>query len=188
MITLEKDGLLLVSPDQVTAEQLAEYCIRNREFLKEFEPPRTEEYYTAAHQQELLNQDLENWDQRRGYRFYVKEASDPDRVIGSMALSNIVWGAFYSCFLGGKLDKDRVSQGYGTRAVGMIVDFAFNQLGLHRIEANVMPRNKRSLRSLEKSGFENEGLSRYYLNINGVWEDHIHMVKLNYAMHEQNHV
>ena len=46
-------------------------------------------------------------------------------------------------------------------------------------EANVMPRNAASLRAAEKAGYRPEGLARRYLNINGVWEDHIHMVKLN---------
>ena len=56
-------------------------------------------------------------------------------------------------------------------------------MGLHRIEANVMPGNKASLRVLEKNHFVNEGLSKYYLNIIGIWEDHIHMVKINEKMH-----
>ena len=38
-------------------------------------------------------------------------------------------------------------------------------------------------RVLEKNHFVNEGLSKYYLNINGIWEDHIHMVKINEKMH-----
>ena len=70
-----------------------------------------------------------------------------------------------------------------TAAVGMVVRYAFAEAGLHRVEANVMPRNRPSLRVLEKNGFINEGLSRCYLNINGVWEDHIHMVRINFAMH-----
>ena len=65
----------------------------------------------------------------------------------------------------------------------MVVRYAFAEAGLHRVEANVMPRNKPSLRVLEKNGFVNEGLSKYYLNINGVWEDHVHMVRINFAMH-----
>lgn len=48
-----------------------------------------------------------------------------------------------------------------------------------RIEANVIPRNKAALRALEKNHFRNKGISKYYTNINGVWEDHIHMVKIN---------
>ena len=68
-------------------------------------------------------------------------------------------------------------------AISMLVSYAFDELHLHRIEANVMPRNKASLRVLEKNHFENEGVSKHYLNINGVWEDHIHMVRINYSMH-----
>lgn len=64
-------------------------------------------------------------------------------------------------------------------AISLIVKFAFDNLRLHRIEANVMPRNKASLRVLEKNNFINEGLATKYLQINGIWEDHIHMVLLN---------
>ena len=67
-------------------------------------------------------------------------------------------------------------------AVAMMVEYAFQELRLHRIEANVMPRNRASLRVLEKNGFENEGLAKRYLQINGEWEDHIHMVIRNAAM------
>lgn len=61
-------------------------------------------------------------------------------------------------------------------AAGMLVRYAFRESGLHRIEANVMPR------VLEKNGFVNEGLSRDCLKINGVWEDRIHMMKISRAM------
>ncbi len=98
-------------------------------------------------------------------------------------MNNVVWGAFYSAFLGYKLDKYFINKGYMSVAVEMLTKYAFEELGLHRIEANVMPKNKASLRVLEKNQFINEGISKYYLNINGIWEDHIHMVKINYAMH-----
>ena len=45
-------------------------------------------------------------------------------------------------------------------------------LRLHRIEAACIPDNLRSLRLLEKAGFQREGLLRSYLRINGVWQDH----------------
>ena len=88
-------------------------------------------------------------------------------------------GAFLSCYLGYKLDKDEINKGYMTEAVKKGVEVVFNELGLHRIEANIMPRNKASLRVVEKLGFYNEGLAYKYLKINGKWEDHIHMVLLN---------
>ena len=80
-----------------------------------------------------------------------------------------------------RLDQALLNRGYMTEAVSLLTDYAFSGLGLHRIEANVMPRNARSLRVLEKCGFHPEGLAQRYLQINGVWEDHIHMVRLNDA-------
>ena len=84
-----------------------------------------------------------------------------------------------SCHLGYKLDKDEVNKGYVTEAIQKGIDIMFNELKLHRIEANIMPKNKCSLRVVEKLGFYNEGLAYKYLKINGKWEDHIHMVLLN---------
>lgn len=97
----------------------------------------------------------------------------PEKIIG---LDNVVRGAFCSAFLEDKPDADYLSRGYMTAAAGMLVRYAFRKSGLHRIEANVM------LRVLEKNGFVNEGLSRDCLKINGVWEDRIHMMKINRAM------
>lgn len=59
-----------------------------------------------------------------------------------------------------------------TEAVTYAVGFAFKELGLHRIEAGVMPHNKASIRLLEKAGFEKEGIARENVRINGKWEDH----------------
>jgi len=101
------------------------------------------------------------------------------RVIGSVGFNNIVRGSFLSCFLGYRLDQDELNLGYVTEAIQKGINIVFDEYGLHRIEANIMPKNKRSLRVVEKLGFQHEGLARQYLKINGVWEDHIHMVLLN---------
>ena len=77
-----------------------------------------------------------------------------------------------------KLERSRIAQ---------LVDEHFDlrpgcfreELKLHRIEANIMPRNARSIRVVEKLGFINEGRSRKYLKIAGVWEDHLHFVLVN---------
>ena len=69
-----------------------------------------------------------------------------------------------------------------TQAVRRVTHFAFSDLQLHRIEGNVMPKNKASLRVLEKCGFIYEGLSTKYLKINNAWEDHAHMALINKNM------
>ena len=71
--------------------------------------------------------------------------------MGSIGLNDVVWGAFCSAFLGYKLDAAYTGKGYMTEAVRLVVEYAFTQLGLHRIEANVMPRNTASLRVVEKT-------------------------------------
>ena len=111
-------------------------------------------------------------------RLWILRKEEPERVIGTVALDNIVRGPFLSCFVGYRLDGDHINQGYTTEALKELVRIAFQELGLHRLEANIMPRNSRSLKVVEKLGFKNEGTSRDYLKINGKWEDHIHMVLL----------
>jgi ribosomal-protein-alanine N-acetyltransferase len=77
------------------------------------------------------------------------------------------------------MDGAEINHGYITEALRRAIRFAFEDLQLHRIEANIMPKNVRSIRVVEKLGFVNEGLSRKYLKIAGVWEDHVHYVLLN---------
>lgn len=181
---LQKGLLQLIPPDTTLAQALAEYYQRNREFLREFEPEREDAFFTPEHQKTILEQEILSAEQKRGYRFYICLSNEPSRIIGSIGLSNVVWGAFRSAHLGYKLDQVYINRGYMSIAVSLVTEYAFRELELHRIEANVMPKNIRSLRVLEKNGYENEGLSKYYLKINGIWEDHIHMVKLNTALHE----
>ena len=69
--------------------------------------------------------------------------------------------------------------GTGLYARSLLRGFSFEELGLHRIDANIMPHNIASLGVVRRCGFVEEGLARKYLKINGVWEDHLHMVKLN---------
>lgn len=180
---LQNEWIQLMPPSLSLAEQAADYYCRNREFLKEYEPKREEGFFTPERQREILENEIRSWRAKLSFRFYIRPAAEPEKIIGIAALNNVVYGAFCSAFLGYKLDREYLNRGYMTMAVDMVTAYAFNVLGLHRLEANVMPRNKASLRVLEKNGFLNEGLSKYYLNINGVWEDHIHMVKLNESMH-----
>jgi ribosomal-protein-alanine N-acetyltransferase len=140
-----------------------------------------EEFYTLSSKAEQLRRDMRDLEEKRALRLWIikKEDAETGRVIGTIAFNNIVWGAFLSCHLGYKLDKDEINKGYITEALKKGIDIMFEEYGLHRIEANIMPKNIRSLRVVEKLGFYHEGLAKKYLRINGKWEDHIHMVLLN---------
>ena len=183
-IELPTDRLILkvIGPD--FAHQSLDYYLRNRAFLTEWNPTPAAEFYTLAHHQERLRVELVLMNEGRLARFWFfkREEAAFTSAIGNIALNNIVRGAFQSCHLGYQLDEREVDQGFMTEALQRAIAFAFDELQLHRIEANVMPRNLHSRRVLAKLGFEEEGLARQYLKINGVWEDHIHYVMLNHHL------
>lgn len=175
----ETDRLILRVLEPSAAQPVLDYYMRNRAFLEEWEPARDEAFYTRAHHERQLEADLKQMAERSLLRLWIFKKEDEGRVIGTIGFSNIIGGAFLSCFLGYKLDGAEINRGYMTEALKRGIGVMFQEYGLHRIEANILPRNRRSLRVVEKLGFQNEGLSRKYLRINGTWEDHIHMVLLN---------
>jgi ribosomal-protein-alanine N-acetyltransferase len=175
----ESQRLVLKVLDKTSAELVLDYYIRNKSFLEEWEAEKKEDFYTRQYHEEQLEKELSQFERRESLRLWIFKKDQEDRIIGSVAFNNIVWGSFLSCHLGYKLDKDEIGKGYMPEAIRRGIAVIFNEYGLHRIEANIMPKNKRSLRVVEKLGFYNEGIAYQYLKINGVWEDHIHMVLLN---------
>lgn len=175
----ETERLVLKVIDNREASKVLDYYLRNKEFLSEFEESRDSSFYTIEYHQERLNSDLINMEQRNSLRLWIYKKEDNNKLIGTIGFSNIIRGPFLSCFLGYKLDKDEINNGYMTEAVKKGIEIIFNEFKLHRIEANIMPRNKPSMAVVNKLGFENEGIGKKYLKINGKWEDHIHMVLFN---------
>ncbi|CAM4350468.1 GNAT family N-acetyltransferase [Paenibacillus phoenicis] len=176
-ITTKRMTLKII--DDTYTDQVLAFVVRNKDFLKAWEPLRTEDFYTYSVQQEILRDEAEKMEQGLLRKFWLFQDG---RIIGSVALSNIVRGAFQSCHMGYRIDEQEQGKGLMTEAVEAVVGHAFRELHLHRIEANIMPRNHASLRVVQKLGFQNEGISKKYLQINGKWEDHIHMVLLNEEM------
>ena len=174
----ETPRLILLQSAPSLAAKTADYYSRNRDFFENIDPPRPPDFYTIKAQRRGLQRDLQDAKKMHALRFWLM-LKGSDEIIGMTALNNIVFGSFCSCFLAYKLDLRFLRQGLTSEAISRVVRIAFDDLGLHRIEANIMPRNIPSLRLVEKLGFQNEGLARQYLNINDVWEDHIHMTLLN---------
>lgn len=179
----ETSRLILRTLDTSEGHLSLDYYKANRSFLAPFEPTRDKSFYELSHHNKLVTLEQTEMDQLRLLRLWIflKDGSLL-RPIGNLAFSNIVRGVFLNCFLGYKLDHEYIKQGYMTEALSKAIDLMFTEYGLHRIEANIMPKNKPSIALTEKLGFYKEGLAQKYLRINGVWEDHIHMVKRNNAL------
>jgi ribosomal-protein-alanine N-acetyltransferase len=95
-----------------------------------------------------------------------------DAIIGTINLSQIFRRSFQNAYLGYALGAEYTGQGFMTEAVHQVLRFAFDDLKLHRIEANVQPTNRSSIAVLKRSGFTKEGFLRRYIKISGRWRDH----------------
>ncbi|MDF2093643.1 GNAT family protein [Knoellia sp. 3-2P3] len=95
-----------------------------------------------------------------------------ERIIGQMHLFGLSWGSLLSCAAGYWVSQSVAGRGIAPTALAASVDFALDDLGLHRVEVNIRPDNAASLAVVRKLGFRDEGLRERYLHINGAWRDH----------------
>jgi len=100
-------------------------------------------------------------------------------IVGVANLSEIVRGAFQSAFLGYYAFAPHLRKGYLREGLDLVVAHAFEDLGLHRIQANVRPENVASTGLLRRLGFRLESRSPRYLFLDGGWRDHLGFVRLN---------
>ncbi len=96
-----------------------------------------------------------------------------DEFVGQVSVGNIAWGFERAGRLGFWISKRFAGRGITPTAVAMAVDHSFQDLGLHRLEANIRPENIASKRVVEKLGFRDEGLRNRQAYINGAWRDHL---------------
>jgi len=150
------------------ADALLEMLLRDRAFLDQWEPTRPEGFYTLERHQERLEL-LEGDENFADFGIFLAAG---DELVGRIQLSGISREPFENAYLGYFVSERHNGRGYATEAVRQVVDAAFGELGLHRVQAAVMPRNLGSVRVLEKAGFREEGFAPRYLQIAGVWEDH----------------
>ena len=109
---------------------------------------------------------------------YVAATVEDDALVGVLNLSEIVRGAFESAYLGYYALAPFAARGYMTEALVLLLDAAYRDVGLHRVEANVQPTNVRSLALVERVGFVREGYSRRYVKVGGRWRDHVRLAML----------
>ena len=147
---------------------------RNDEWLTVWEPSRPAHQPDPVHDRGAFTARCQQRDRDRGvgsaYQFglFVDQ-----QVAGEVNLNNVIRGAMQSGTIGYWIDQRHAGKAYVAEAVVVVLQFAFEQLMLHRVEICIVPRNERSRRVVEKLGIRDEGIAQRYLEINGVWEDHI---------------
>lgn len=154
------------------AEQITAYYQRNRRFLAPWEPFRHEAFFSLAGWKQRLEQIMTLHRHEMAFYFVIEHRETSD-IIGVINFSNLVKSPFYACHVGYSLDLCHQGQAIMHRALTAAIEWIFTAKHFHRIIAVYMPHNKKSGNVLAAIGFEQEGLAKDYLLINGQWQDHI---------------
>jgi len=172
--------LRLVAPDARWAGALTDFYVRNRAHLAPWEPPAEPGFHTEAVQAERLREAAVRQDGGAQCTYLLLPIGDPSRVVGTVNFTNIVRGPFQSCNLGFALDHQCEGQALMTEALRCAIGEMFSaRINLHRIQAAFQPENWRSAEVLKRLGFQDEGLARDYLFIDGMWRVHRLVALLN---------
>ncbi|MCT4618342.1 MAG: GNAT family N-acetyltransferase [Marinisporobacter sp.] len=177
----ETERLYLNVLDKSYVKSVLNYWVKNKIFLENWIPTKDSSFYNIETQKKNLERDLIKINNLECLILWIFKKTDKDfeNPIGLVAFSNIIRGSLCTCTLGYLLDKDEEGKRFMSEALKKGIEIIFSEYKLHRIEANVMPHNRPSLKVLEKLGFINEGLFKKYQKINGEWQDHIHLSLTN---------
>jgi ribosomal-protein-alanine N-acetyltransferase len=155
-------------------EAWREVRVRCADWLVKWEPARIEGYPDPVEDRRAFAARCGARERERqlgtGYGFGVFVG---DRFVGEMNLSGIQRGPFQNGFIGYWIDEAVAGEGYTPEAAAVLIRFAFAEVGLHRIQVSIIPRNAPSRRVAAKLLLREEGVAERFLEIDGVWENHV---------------
>jgi [ribosomal protein S5]-alanine N-acetyltransferase len=168
---LKGERVMLRMPVSSDYREWAALRAASRRFLEPWEPRWPADELERGAWRQRLARYRSDFAQGSSVAFFIFETG-AGKLVGGITLANIRHGVAQSGQIGYWIGEQFAGQGFMLEALGLVSRFAFDTLRLHRIEAACIPDNKRSIRVLEKAGFQREGLLRSYLRINGIWQDH----------------
>jgi [ribosomal protein S5]-alanine N-acetyltransferase len=172
---VESERLVLRPPRASDLPELRRLLSRNANHLRPWSPTAAKgtDPLSLVEMTRSISRQRKAWRDDRMYTLLMERKIDGAPLIGRVVLSDVSRGPFENTYLGYWIDEQHQGVGYMTEAVRSAVGFAHRDLGLHRVQAAVIPRNAASRRVLTKVGFREEGLAERYLCIAGEWQDHV---------------
>lgn len=165
-------ALALAPPARADLDALLAFELANRAFFEASINARPPAYYSREGVAGAIGAAIEDAAHDRGYQFLVKSAEG--ELLGRVNLSGIKRAHFHSGVLGYRIGQSAGGRGIASEAVRQVLEIAFGQLGLKRIEADASCENAGSIRVLERNGFVQYGRSRRSFELQGTWYDRLH--------------
>lgn len=170
-VRLEGTRVYLRPPERRDQKMWTELRQASRVFLEPWEPtwpPDATSRYAFRRRLTRLDED---WREERACAFFILDRTSDD-LLGGITVSNVRRGVAQSASIGYWIGEPYARLGFMFEAVQLTLNFCFETLNLHRVEAACLPSNAASCALLLKSGFKEEGFARQYLRINSQWQDH----------------
>jgi len=147
------------------------------DFLQPWEPIRARDYDSRGAFFSRASWAHRAAKSKTAFPFMILRRQD-SCLMGALTLDNVRYGPAKAGTVGYWIGPEFARQGYMHEALGMVVDFAFKEINLSRIEAACLPENEASRAVLEKTGFKYEGVAQSYLQIAGRWRTHVLYARL----------
>jgi len=166
-LTHQEVSLRIVRPRD--AKVLERLVLGNREWLRPWEatnPHGPTSFDFKAQVRSLIR----SMDRNETLPFVILYRNE---IVGQLNVANILHGSVSSCVIGYWVIPEVAGRGITPTAVALAMDYVFTTIGLHRVEIDIRPENKASIRVVEKLGLRHEGLKQRYIHINGDWRDHL---------------
>jgi [ribosomal protein S5]-alanine N-acetyltransferase len=149
--------------------------VRCRRWLEQWEPRPEIGAADPVADREAFRARCGAWERQRhfdaayGFGLFLTNG----RFAGEVSLGSVQRGPFQMGYIGYWVDEDLAGHGYVPEGVVLLMRYSFEALDLHRLEAAIVPRNLASRRVAEKLGMRDEGTAVRFLQIQGVYEDHV---------------
>lgn len=181
-VILEGTNIILRMPDVGDWQEWTKLRHLSASFLTPWEPLWPKDAVTQGFYMRQWRRFARRWVQDREYAFLIFRR-EPDNMegglLGGITITDIKRSVYQVGTLGYWMGAPFAGKGVMREAISLILPFAFEDLGLQRLEATVMPENERSLRLLRALGFREIGLSKMNMQIEGAWRDQVLFEKQN---------
>ncbi len=171
--TIESDALILRLPLIADFPQWSVLRGQSADFLRPWEATWSNADLSKSSFAHRVRHFRSTARKDEAYPFFIFKADHHRTLLGGVTVSNIRRGIAQTATLGYWIGEPYANQGFMAEAVRLVSGFCFDQLNLHRLEAACLLHNAPSARVLEKNGFEQEGVAKKYLKINGQYQDHL---------------
>ncbi len=178
---LRTSRLLLRMAVGADVPEILRFFRDNAERFKPTEPPLPIGFLTDGYWKENIPAFDQEWEQHRALRLLIFQNDGRPEVVGRINFTQMARGPFQACFAGYSISEAFEGQGMMTEALGVAIQYVFDELNFHRIMANHLPENQKSAAVLKRLGFKTEGLASDYLYLDDRWRDHVLTALINPA-------